>query len=260
MAKTQKYDEGLLMKALLDYAGIHKGKIKATELAKWANTNIPGLEDVKGYHFLRKGREKDLKSGQTLEVTRPVTERLNALNEERQLKAVVELNPLLRSTDLDAFFTYSRVEQRQMILNTRTQFEKLMAHNSYLADQNVYLKKENTTLMERQTVIEERLDRLAAEIEQFKKKQKGMLVAVDEYMRTKALSDIGIIDKDFDFNRFIESMQVGLNDVFSIAKSIQSFNSGGELETTVSCERRSSLQKKTGLSMLSEGIEWDDEN
>ena len=44
MARTAKFTDDLLLDAVVQYADIYKGKIKATELAEWARKNIAGLE------------------------------------------------------------------------------------------------------------------------------------------------------------------------------------------------------------------------
>ena len=46
MARTQKFPEDLLLEAVVKYAEVEKGKIKATELAAWAALNIKGLAQV----------------------------------------------------------------------------------------------------------------------------------------------------------------------------------------------------------------------
>lgn len=53
MARTQKFPEDLLLEAVVKYAEVEKGKIKATELAAWSALNIKGLEGVRDYHFMR---------------------------------------------------------------------------------------------------------------------------------------------------------------------------------------------------------------
>ena len=63
MARTQKFPEDLLLEAVVKYAEVEKGKIKATELAAWAASNIKGLEGVRDYHFMRPVRNKDSKHG-----------------------------------------------------------------------------------------------------------------------------------------------------------------------------------------------------
>ena len=63
MAKTQKYDDELLLEAVLKYSNQYKGIIKATKLAMWCQDNIPGLKGVEYYHFMRPTQELNPKNG-----------------------------------------------------------------------------------------------------------------------------------------------------------------------------------------------------
>ena len=192
--------------------------IKATELAKWASANVSGLEGVQAYHFLRKVREKDPKTGRTIEVLRPCTKKINELNAIRNVAAVIEENPLINSSSLDAFFKYPRDEQRQMIINTRMQIEKLKAHNQYLSKENLRYRNENDSLHEKEETLLNMLEQIKSEQEHLSSVLKVMTTYIDERTRKDALATAGITNGDFDFKKYQENMSVSIEKAFSIIR------------------------------------------
>lgn len=90
MARTQKFPEDLLLEAVVKYAEVEKGKIKATELAAWAALNIKGLEGVRDYHFMRPVRNKDSKTGKQTAGKKNCTLRMEEINRARSLTESVK--------------------------------------------------------------------------------------------------------------------------------------------------------------------------
>ena len=100
MAKVQKYSDSLLLEAVIKYADQYPGKIYASRLANWASLNVPGLEEVREYMFLRPLIVKDPKTGKQKQRLRPCTERITAINASRTLSSNIKSNILLHSSTL----------------------------------------------------------------------------------------------------------------------------------------------------------------
>ena len=236
MAQVQKYSDELLVSAVRQYAKVTGGKIKATELAKWANENIEGLEGVQAYHFLRTVQEKD-RQGKKKDVPRPSAVLIKELNETRKTALAVETNPLINSASLDDFFALPKNMQRSLAMITRNQFDKLREHNYFLAAENEKLRKEYEQALKRIAELEEQLssavtaDQLA-EIEKKNKKTLDLLSArMDEEQRKAALESLGLTDGAFDVERYQKSKTP--DEVFSIGK--------------------------TTTDIINMGVNWDDE-
>ena len=248
MGALQKYDNETLLKAVTLYAEVDKRMIKATELAKWASTNVSGLEGVQAYHFLRKVREKDPKTGKTIEVLRPCTKKINELNAIRNVAAVIEENPLINSSSLDAFFKYPRDEQRQMIINTRMQIEKLKAHNQYLSKENLRYRNENDSLHEKEETLLNMLEQIKSEQEHLSSVLKVMTTYIDERTRKDALATAGITNGDFDFKKYQENMSVSIEKVFSVSRIV------GKQRTEHMSEPAQNM-----TDLINTGMDWDDD-
>ena len=129
MGKKLKYSDDQLLSAIVKYADVTRNKIKATELAEWARLNVPGLEDVRDYHFTRPVRIKDEKTGKVSEKKRLCTIRLEEINDARSITSRIKTNTLLRSSNPYEFLELPQTAQRKLILETRAAFSELENNN-----------------------------------------------------------------------------------------------------------------------------------
>lgn len=239
MAQIQKYSDELLTQAVEEYAKITPGKIKATELAKWAGENISGLKGVRDYHFTRTVKVKD-KKGKTIETSRPSAVMINELNLARSVSAVIEQNPLITSSTIDDFFMLSKGEQRDLILKTREQFEKIKEHNLYLSKENIRIQNENKQIKEKEAALETTLNEMGEQFDRITQLMEQLSSVIDEKNRKAALLEMGITDGDFDFTKFRESMTIKLNEALSISKVTEQ------------------KQNNKTVSIINTGMDWDD--
>ena len=242
MAKTQKYADELLTEAVVRYADVYHGRIKATELAEWASKNIAGLEGVRDYHFLRPVKERNSKTLKIVERTKLCTVRIEEINAGRRVATELSRNVLLNSTNVDSFLNLPVNEQRQAILDTRAQVSKLRTENNKL-------HRENESLSTKYRVLSEQAEKLDAKIKELNQKQEKLRVAVNRAMmayddeeRRKVLASIGISDDTLDLDTYVDSLSIGLSEAFSINAAIK-----GHRITNIN-------QKK---ETLMEGIEFD---
>lgn len=220
MAKTAKYEDSRLLEAVNRYAETHPGKIKVTELAEWAGKNVPGLDGVRDYHFLRQAVKTDPKTGKQEKIDRACTIRIEQINIDRSTQLAIKRNPLISDSDVDAFFKLDRPEQRQCILDTRKCIAELLSRNTYLETANRALKAENGRL-------DADIEAGYAKITEIREKQgqlericKQIIKVADEEKRREVLISMGI-GENFDLNKCVKSMTIGENEIFSIKRSVE---------------------------------------
>lgn len=221
MAKTQKYAEDLLIEAVVRYADVYFGQIKATELAKWASNNIEGLEGVRDYHFLRPVKEKDIKTGKPVERPKMCTVRIEEINAGRRTTTEMNRNVLLNSTNVNNFLNLPVNEQRQAILDTRAQVSKLQS-------ENLKLHRENESLLTKYRVLSDQAEKQEARIEELNRKQEKLRVVVNRAMavyddgeRRKMLGSIGIRDGSLDLDTYVDSLTIDPSEAFAINAAIR---------------------------------------
>lgn len=222
MAKTQKYADDLLTEAVVKYADVYLGRIKATELAEWASKNITGLEGVRDYHFLRPVKETDSKTGKPVERPKMCTVRIEEINASRRTTTEMSRNVLLNSINVDRFLDLPVNEQRQAILDTRAQVSKLRS-------ENMKLHRENESLSTKYKALSQQAENLEARIEELNRKQEKIRVVVNRAMavyddgeRRKVLESIGICDGSLDLDTYVDSLSIGLSEAFLINTAIRS--------------------------------------
>lgn len=220
MARTQKYTEELLLEAVVKYAEKHDGKIKATELAAWADSNIPGLEGVRDYHFMRPVREKHPKTGVITARSKSCTDRMNEITKARSLTAKISSNALLKASTIDAFMDQPGFVQRRQIAETRETVDKLAAENAGLSRANEALRAENKKLRRE-------LDEFTADIQSLQHTQRRLLKQVsylmkvtDEKTRKEVLQEMGIADGSVDLDVYANSLEQKLAGVLDFRKTL----------------------------------------
>lgn len=225
MAKTQKYDDDLLVEAVIKYSESFKGKIKATELAAWAAKNIPGLEGVRDYMFLRTAKVCDPRTKKVKEFPRPCTIRMREINESRSVAAEMHSNVLLKSSDVNDFFYLKQQEQREVILKTREQMDTLCTRNLYLERENKAIQMENKRLHELTTRLNEQLKKLEKDKDKIESYASKIMKITDEEQRKRALKEIGVMENGFSLTKNLESLTLKMEEAFSISRAISGENS-----------------------------------
>lgn len=220
MAKTQKYSEDKLLEAVIKFAEIEKGKIKATELAKWCRGNMEGLEEVRDYHFTRPIKEKDIKTGKMIERPKLCTVRMDEINRSRSVMAGINTNLLLGSSDIGTFMGQPIQLQRKMIADTREAMGRLLAGNQRLARENDALMIENKRLTAELAAFIEKLGLLAKTQERLEKQVVHLMKATDEASRKEMLARMGVIDGEIDLAVYTESLRLGIDEAVRIGRTL----------------------------------------
>lgn len=244
MAKTQKFSEELLLDAVVRYAEVCHIKIKATELADWARDNIEGLEEVRDYHFTRPMYVKSQKTGKREEQKKSCTKKIDEINNARSLTAVIDRNVLLHSSSIDDFFVMSISAQRKTVVEARESVDKLSHKNSRLTIENQLLNKRNKELTDKLTQVEKHLIKIQKRQDVIEKRINYILKHTDEQERRKMLKQMGVGDGYFDMERFIESINGEIGEVFNITETLKKYRES-EAET---------LEEKPMINRILSGI------
>ena len=206
MARTQKFSEGLLLEAVVKYAELGTGKIKATELASWARANIKGLEDVRDYHFMRPVKERNPQTGEITESRKPCTVRLEEINQARSLTESANRNILLRAAAIDTFLNQPEFVQRRQIAEAREMVNKLIAKNDSLVRTNESVRAENKSLREKVQALSEQTEALCNKQSKLMKQVNYLMKTTDEAARKVALAEMGLRDESVDLNVYTQSL------------------------------------------------------
>lgn len=220
MAKAQTYTDEELLSAVVRYADEHEGRIKYSELAKWARENMLGMESVRDYMFYRPLREKNRKTGKITEVKKQCTKRVEQINESRSTVHAVRANALLHSASVNTFFDLPRSSQAELIVKTRELVDKMAATDKYLKNQNQALKVENEYLKAEGAKTAEKLKDLEVRVKMLQQSCDKILESNDESLRRQVLAEIGVKDGSFDLRMYMKSLKIELDEAFSINKAI----------------------------------------
>ena len=219
MGKKQIYLEDDLYDAVVSYAEVYKGKIKATELAKWAGDNIPSLLGVRDYHFTRTVRVRDAKSGKVTEEPKRCKKEIDRINETRSAESVINGNILLKSNP-EELFNLPPSDQRKIVVDARNLFWKVNAELATVRKENIFLRDTNKELLAKLTRLEKDIQTILSEQSTIKKKLSHYAKSNDEEERKKRLETIGIYDEIIDIERNIISVSNSTQEVFNIRDAI----------------------------------------
>ena len=220
MAKTQKYTDDQLVDAVIQYSQVYSGKIMASKLAIWARKNMQGLEEVQQYMFCRQQKVKDLKTGKYKTVDRPCAKKIAEINNSRRTIASIDDNPILRSANIDQFFELPVCEQRQAVVKTREQVDKIIKENIYLRKENTVIDEKNKSLAKTQEELEQKLNDIAKRQEQIMLILRKVKSDYNEKICRDGLSKIGITDNHIDLNTYVDSLTDELANIFDVGKII----------------------------------------
>lgn len=223
MAKRQKYADDLLLEAVIKFSEIEKGKIKATELARWARENMLGLEEVKDYHFTRAVKEKNDKTGKMEEKPKLCTLKIEEINKARTVTKSINSNMLLRSSNIDTFMEQPDTAKRKMVVQAREIVDKLVLQNGNLKRENEALKSQNKKLVSEIDYVKEQIS--AVEIAQRKliKQVNYIMRITDETARKQMLSEMGIKDGSIDLDQYNDSLEQNIHEVMNLNKVLRKY-------------------------------------
>lgn len=221
MAKTPKFPDEKLLEAVVRYADLHRGKIEATKLARWASENVDGLQGVEDRHFTRPEVKKDPKTGKTVKSIKLCTAKINELNAARSIASAVSSNVLLKSANVDKFLSLPPQEQRRLILETRNQVDKLIA-------ENIALRAENKAVSAKTQAVSTKMESFENKLKDLRAEQRKLIVLVaramdvfDEKERKRMLASIGICDGMFDLDTYADSLTQRVNELSAIDEIIR---------------------------------------
>ena len=239
MAKTPKYDDGLMLEAVIRYADVNKGPIKAVELAAWASQNIPELKGVQYYHFLRPHIERDPNTRQRRTKLRECTLRLHNINKIR--KSIPQINNclILDSNDYSKFFDLDFSLQKREIEKARIRLIELLKRNEILEQINAKLKDETQYLLKRNKELESKQKQQDCVQAKLQTQLAFLLKATDEEQRIKCLSSIGIDSQNgITLLSFFQSQMENADSAFSINHEIKKsiINSSEEFGNSLSTQ------------------------
>lgn len=220
MGKTQKFREDLLLGAVVSYADINKGVIKASPLADWARKNIPGLEDVEYYHFLRKIKTRD-KKGKIVEIDKPCKLKIDEINTGRQMSTKAKVNLILNGSQPEDFLDLPKTAQKRIILDAREIHASVQAKNVNYKKENERLKDKNAELIRKQESIQEEIKENNKKVDNLMRNLTALLKDKNLQDRKRALQEMGVSDGDIDIDVYIGSLY--LDEEFDIEKSISDY-------------------------------------
>ena len=223
MAQKEKYTDDKLTEAVVRYSETFSGKIKVTELAKWASDNIPGLDGVQAHNFRGKRKIVNKRTGKTEILVLEAFERIQTINKMRTGEAAVRSNALFRASVPDVFLGLPRPEQRRQILEMRGQYEKLAGENRSLSRHNNVLEAENKELKKNIEDLQEKFAQIRERQDLIDRKLSLMVDVIDKEKKKEILSSMGVMDGGFDLGTYMESLHQDINSVFSIAQTIKPF-------------------------------------
>ena len=230
MAQKEKYTEEQLMDAVVKYSETVSGKIKITELAKWAADNVPGLEGIQAHNFRGKRKVINKRTGKQEQVQLQAFERIQSINEMRMGTEAMRSTELLHSSDPDKFLYLPRPIQRRQILDAREFIEKLIDKDRALTKQNNVLMEENIRLKDDNIKLQDRFDQIQERQGMIEKKLSQMIRVMDEQMQAETLQSLGVMNDGVDLEAHVKSLRQDTEDVFSISKSIRRFKKGDARE------------------------------
>ena len=216
MGRSLKYSEELLLEALIRYSDICTTKIKATELAEWAGTNVSGLEGVKDYHFTRS--IKDPRTGKPEK--RPVTQKLEEFNASRDIQSRATTNVIVNGCNIDSFFSMLYSEQRKTLSEAQSIISEYRKKNAYLQRQIDSLRTVNDEISKMLQVYAETIGTLKHTQKLHEEKLSFICRVLEDAQLRMMAEEMGISDGDFDLVKYNESLKLSSSSIINIDKEI----------------------------------------
>lgn len=223
MGRKQTYSEDLLTEAVIKYAEVFSGTIKATKLAAWASVNVDGLQGVRDYHFTRDIIEVNPDTGKKKRRKRVCAERIESINASRSLSSKISTNLILRSSNPNKFLELSKSDQLNTIIEAKELFNMIEKKNAELILNNKRLMAVNEACQEKYSVIEDELKQIDKSIKRYERIVNHVLKHTDTESRKKMLEEMGLSYDTFDIEKYTESLRASTENVFNINRSIAEF-------------------------------------
>ena len=214
--------------AVESYAKQFPGKIVVTRLAKWSSEYVEGLEGVTRKDFERKRFIKSEKTGKKEQTDRPAMLRIREINDLRSVTEKIRRNTLLQSSRLNAFFELPGHIQRQLILDTREQFDIITDKNVQLLRRNNLLEEENKSLREENDRLQQEQDNLRKECALIERKIDHAIRSADEGMRRQVLASFGVSNEGYFTTKYKTTLS--LNEETSFDKAVSRMPFDTELD------------------------------
>lgn len=221
MGRKKKFTEDDLLEAVVLYSDVEKGKIKATELAKWANTHISGMEDIRDYHFMRP--IKEIKNGKKILRSSLSKQRIDEVNNARVAANPGEGNALLYASDIGDVLTLSFESLRKLIIRTRQDYHNVIKENAALRMKNLSIKEDNSSFCAQAEQFEKRLKSLEKEFNDIQHTMNYLTNMVSDNERRNALKKIGAEEGMMKLTKYRKSLSVAEGEMFDISKEIKKY-------------------------------------
>ena len=219
MGKSAKFKEDLLLDAVIQYSGVVKTSIVATELAKWARNNIEGLADVQAYHFTR-----PVKNPKTGKLEKKLcAQRIEELNVARDIRRRENTNVLLSSANIERFYELDARTQRRTIGEMRDIVSEYIRTNNCLRKQNDYIKSHVNAINEKMDTYELLLKAIKKKQTHLENRVAYVLRKVEDEQVRLQLEKMGIKDGEFDLVKYTSSLEQDISELFHIDEAIRKY-------------------------------------
>lgn len=223
MGRKAKYSEEALLAAVVKYAEVYDGRLAANALAAWASENVPGLEGVQDYHFLRPINEKNQRTGKMESRDRLCKVRMDEINRTRSIAGAVQRNLLLSNSDIGEFLSLPQVQQRKLIQDARIQMQKLTQDVARLTKENELYRTVNQQLQKVHAELADALADIEKEQDIRGRQIAYLMQCSDEETRQKLLREKGFGDGTLELNQYLEYLEERKQHLFSFKNIVSNY-------------------------------------
>ena len=215
MAKISQFTENELINAVQSYADANPGiTLTARKIAAWANTHIPGMEQLKPYHLTRPSTRKD-RNGKIISTVKPCTRKIEEINHMRAPAMKAKTNVLLTASDTERFFALPKERQIILILETRRTVEELQKKVTYLERKTRALQTESIS----QAEIQEKLRHVSAAQGKLSAEFQALKKTINDARCRQILASIGITENDIDLDTYVNSLTADIDQLLIVTAS-----------------------------------------
>ena len=193
MGRKEAYDEDKMLTAIIKFADTYDGKIKYTDLARYADCNIKGLQGIQPRHFTR--QIKDPKTGKM--VNRPSRDKVEEINRERSFFDRQDMTIILQNR-IDEFFDLPELAQRECLAGIRREI-------AHLRHDNIALEQSNTAYLNENIRLKNEIKDLKDKVKEYEHMKAQFKALTDTYTDKecrKMLSEEGVSSSGFDADKY----------------------------------------------------------
>ena len=223
MAQKEKYTEDQLMDAVGSYAEVYHGKIKVSDLARWASKNIVGMEGVQAHNFRGKRKIHNPRTGKLEERTLKAFDRIQEINSIRAGTSHLMQNVFLYASNPDAYLRLPRTEQRRQILEARAFVERTISKDKTILRENDVIRKENEQLKEENRCQDRLLADIQSRQEVLDRHLRMVIKEIEATEKAEMLRSYGVMDGGFDLVAYQASLRLDIGKAFSVSETIRNF-------------------------------------